>query len=75
MSFGCRSTRNDMQFSGMSLESPKGASFWSYGVWAGAQRKNCVIIALPLSTEGFELPCAHRIDPMTMKLFVHLRGT
>ena len=39
---------------------------------AGTQRKNYVIIALPLRPEGFELPCAHRLDPMTMKLFVHL---
>ena len=44
-------------------------------VWAGAQRKNCVITALSLSPEGFELPCTHRLDPMTMKLFVHLSGT
>ena len=32
-------------------------------------------LPLPLSPEGFELPCAHRLDPMTMKLFVPLRGT
>ena len=31
--------------------------------------------ALPLSPEGFELPCAYRLDPMTMKLFVPLRVT
>ena len=42
---------------------------------AGAHRKNCVITALSLSSEGFELPCAHRLDPMTMNLFVHLSGT
>ena len=30
---------------------------------------------LPLSPEGFELPCAHSLDPMTMKFFVHLRGS
>ena len=36
---------------------------------------DCVIISLPLSTEGFELPCAHRLDLMTMKVFVNVRGT
>ena len=65
-SLRCRSTRNDMKFSGMSIEDPSGALFRKYGGWAGAQRKNCVIIALPLSPEGFELPCAHRLDPMTI---------
>ena len=43
--------------------------------WAGAQRKTAKLLPLPLSREGFELPRAHGLDPMTMKLFVYLRGT
>ena len=34
-----------------------------------------LLLTLSLSPEGFELPYADRLEPMNMKLVVHLKGT
>lgn len=63
-----------MKISSMGIEVPQSTYLRSYAAWAGAQRKTAWLLPLTLSSDVFELSCAHDTGLTLwsdMKLFVH----